>query len=378
MHGQYQFFSLLNLDVNHKRRLNNLQSTLGEHRLDIFLITHLPNIRYLCGFTGSAAALLITETSALFFSDGRYTQQAKAEVQAARVVIAPTNPVDAAASWLSDHFKKPKSAKSLRLGIEAEHLTVAQRSRLIHKLPKLQLVEAPALVEQARMIKDADEIKLVKEAAKVGRNLISSAISAIKSGKKESEVAASMEFAARKAGAEAMSFSTIIAGGERSSLPHARASHAKIPQGSFVVCDFGVILAGYCSDRTRTVFKGRPSIKQRDVYAAVLEAQKVGIAAVRPGITAGDVDAACRKVLQKNGLAKYFTHSTGHGVGLEIHEAPRLAAGQSQVLQPGMVVTIEPGVYLPGKFGVRIEDMVLVTKNGCEVLAPDSKELITV
>ncbi len=187
-----------------------------------------------------------------------------------------------------------------------------------------------------------------------------------------------MEYFARKAGAESMSFSTIIASGERSALPHGRATDAPIRSGGFVVCDFGVILAGYCSDMTRTVYVGRPTAEARRVYEAVREAQQAAVAAVRPGTSVGEVDGAARKLLRKVGLAKYFTHSTGHGVGLEIHEAPRVAAGQTDVLEPGMVITIEPGVYIPGKWGVRIEDMVAVTETGCEVLTPTSKELIAV
>ncbi len=186
-----------------------------------------------------------------------------------------------------------------------------------------------------------------------------------------------MEYAARQAGAQEMSFPTIIGAGKRSALPHGRASAARIPARGFVVCDFGVILAGYCSDMTRTVHVGRPSAEERRVYQAVQRAQQAGIAALRPGISVGEVDLAGRKLLKKEGLAQYFTHSTGHGVGLEIHEAPRIAVGQTEILQPGMVVTIEPGVYLPGRMGVRIEDMVIVTESGCEVLTSTTKDLIT-
>jgi len=195
-------------------------------------------------------------------------------------------------------------------------------------------------------------------------------------GVKESEVAAELEYAARKAGAEGMSFPTIIAGGTRSSLPHGRASEATIPSRGFVVCDFGVILAGYCSDMTRTMHVGRPTSEARRIYEAVRQAQQAAIEAVQPGVTAGEVDQAARKLLKKSNLDRYFTHSTGHGVGLEIHEPPRIATGQEEILHPGMVITIEPGVYIPGKFGVRIEDMVVVTERGCQVLTPTSKRMI--
>ena len=196
-----------------------------------------------------------------------------------------------------------------------------------------------------------------------------------------------MEYAARLVGAEAMSFPTIIASGARSALPHGRATEQAIAPGGFVVCDFGVILAGYCSDQTRTVWmgaasgakeSGAPEKDARRAYDAVKDAQEAAISAVRPGASVGEVDAAARKVLRKARLGRYFTHSTGHGVGLEIHEAPRVAAGQKEVLQPGMVITIEPGVYFPGKWGVRIEDMVAVTEGGCEVLTPTGKEFLAI
>jgi Xaa-Pro aminopeptidase len=200
----------------------------------------------------------------------------------------------------------------------------------------------------------------------------------IRPGVLETAVAARLEYAARQAGAGGMAFDTIVAAGPRSALPHGRASVTPIPRHGFVVLDFGVILAGYCSDMTRTVAVGRPSVNEKAWYDGVLEAQLAGIAAVRPGVTAGEVDGASRKVLKRNKLGRYFTHSTGHGVGLEIHESPRLASGETTVLEPGMVLTIEPGVYIPGEGGVRIEDMVLVTKTGCEVLTPTTKELITI
>jgi Xaa-Pro aminopeptidase len=212
----------------------------------------------------------------------------------------------------------------------------------------------------------------------LGATLFDRALEVIRPGVREAEVAAEMEYAARKAGAQEMSFTTIIASGERSALPHGRASRAAIPAQAFVVCDFGVILSGYCSDMTRTVYVGRPSAEARGVYQAVKQAQQVAVDTVRPGISVGEVDRAARKSLHKSGLAKYFTHSTGHGVGLEIHEAPRVAAGQTEILRPGMVITIEPGVYVPGKWGVRIEDMVVVTEHGCEVLTPTSKELVAI
>jgi Xaa-Pro aminopeptidase len=364
--------------MDHRGRQQRLQHSLSTQRLDALLITHPPNIQYLCGFTGSSGALVLTEKKAVFITDGRYTEQARSEVGSARIVIARQGPLAAAAAWLSSQQKKGRRVPA-KIGIEGVHMTVAARSQLSGMLPKnIRLRPAPPLVEQARMVKDEEEIACIRSAVLLGASLFDRALEVIRPGVRETEVAAEMEYAARKAGAEAMSFETIIASGERSALPHGRASQAVIPAQGFVVCDFGVILSRYCSDMTRTVYVGRPSAEARGVYQAVKESQQAAVDAVRPGISVGEIDRAARKSLQKCGLAKYFTHSTGHGVGLEIHEAPRVAAGQTEILQPGMVITIEPGVYVPGKWGVRIEDMVVVTERGCEVLTPTSKELMTI
>jgi Xaa-Pro aminopeptidase len=352
-----------------------LRQLLGQNRLDLLLVTHLPNVRYLCGFTGSSAALLVNENSAVLFTDGRYTTQAREEVEGAKVIIGSKAPVVGAAEWLNAQRSRGRKA----IGIEPEHMTVAVRTKLAAALDRrFRLQPAPPLVERLRMVKEAREIQRIRVAVHLGASLFDIALKTIRPGTRETDVAAAMEFAARCGGASEMSFPTIIAAGERSALPHGRASGHRIPRRGFVVCDFGVILAGYCSDMTRTVWVGRAPADAGSVYDAVLESQLAGVAAVRPGATAGEIDAACRNILKKRGLAKFFSHSTGHGVGIEIHESPRLAAAQKEPLQPGMVVTIEPGVYLPGKWGVRIEDMVLVTEQGCEVLTPTSKEFIAI
>jgi Xaa-Pro aminopeptidase len=368
--------------MDHQGRQQRQRSDLPVHRLDALLVTHLPNILYLCGFRGSAGVLILTDARSMFFTDGRYTTQARSEVQGAQIVIGRKPPLAAAADWLATDSNKKKSgrrATSCRVGIEGEHLSVAARNRLAVNLPSnLHLREAPNLVERARMVKDAQEIQRIRAAVLMGASLFERALAAIRPGVTETQVAAEMEYAAREVGAEAMSFPTIIASGKRSALPHGRASQAAVPARGFVVCDFGVILSDYCSDMTRTVYVGRPSSGERRAYQSVKEAQQAAVDAVRPGVSVGEIDRAARKSLQNSGLAKYFTHSTGHGVGLEIHEAPRVGAGQTEILQPGMVITIEPGVYVPDRWGVRIEDMVVVTEQGCEVLTPTSKELVEI
>ena len=362
--------------MNFLQRQTELREQLASTGLHALLVGHLPNIRYLCGFTGSAGFLLVAEAGSVFFTDVRYDTQGREEVKGAKVIIARKAVLTALGEWIGGRGKR---TKGWTVGIEAEHMTVAERKRLGDLLPSgLRLKNAPALVERARMVKDDAELGLIRAAVQLGATLFDRAMEVLRPGVKEAEVAAEMEYAARRAGAEEMSFPTIIASGARSALPHGRATQQFIAPGGFVVCDFGVILAGYCSDQTRTVWVGAPSKESQDAYAAVREAQEAAIAAVRPGVSVGEVDAAARKVLRKAGLGRYFTHSTGHGVGLEIHEAPRVAAGQKEVLQPGMVITIEPGVYFPAKWGVRIEDMVAVREGGCEVLTPTGKEFLTI
>jgi Xaa-Pro aminopeptidase len=377
--------------MDHTGRLCRLQASLSDHKLDSLLIAHLPNVHYLCGFTGSAAALLVADRGSILFTDGRYTAQAREEVNGANVnhvniVIARKFPLVAAVEWLAAHGRSstPASLTSVSVtpvsvGIEPESITAGMRDRLASMLKgRARLRSAPPLVERARMVKDAAEILRIRRAVELGASLFRIARKKIRPGVSEVEVAAAMEYEARCAGAEGMSFPTILASGTRSAIVHGRASGVRIPRRGFVVCDFGVILAGYCSDRTRTVHVGRPSGEARRLYEAVLEAQQAAILAVRPGVTAAEVDGAARRVLRQRKLARYFTHSTGHGLGLEIHEAPRLAAGQTQKLEAGMVITIEPGAYVPGKWGVRIEDVVVVTSSGCEVLMPTDKELVII
>jgi Xaa-Pro aminopeptidase len=356
------------------------QRKLGAHlaitRFDALLISHLPNIRYLCGFTGSAGLLLLEQAGNTFFTDVRYDTQAHEEVKGAEVVVANKSPLDSAAGWIAARRGK---VRHWTIGVEASHITVADKKRFNDGLPtRVRAKDAPPFVERARMLKDDDELDCIRAAVKLGASLFDHALKVLRPGVKETEVAAEMEYAARRAGAEQMAFPTIIASGARSALPHGRASEQPIAGGGFVVCDFGVILAGYCSDQTRTVWVGAPSAEARKAYESVREAQQAAIDAVRPGATVAAVDHAAREVLRKAGLDLYFTHSTGHGVGLEIHEAPRVAGGQKQILHPGMVITIEPGVYFPGQWGVRIEDMVVVTRQGREVLTPTSKDLLVV
>ena len=356
--------------MDYARRQAAIQAKLPRLRLSALLVTHLPNVRYLCGFTGSAGVLSLGPGRPVFFTDGRYTAQARAEVAGARVVIARGSPLLAAA-------QSARTSKLRHIGFEAAHMTVAAHAALRQALGgQARLRDVGTVVEGLRMIKDSGEMALIREAVNLGAGLLDTALRAIRPGVVEAEVAAELEYAARRAGAEAMSFETIVAAGPRSAMPHGVASAAAIPRRGFVILDFGVILHGYCSDMTRTVHVGKCPAGDRRVYNAVREAQQAAVNAVRAGVACGEVDRAARRALRRAGLARYFTHSTGHGVGLEIHESPRLGQGQRERLDSGMVVTVEPGVYRLGRGGVRIEDMILVTGSGCEVLTPTPKDLI--
>ncbi len=339
------------------------------------LATHLPDVRYLCGFTGSSAALAVTRRTARLFTDGRYTTQAAEEVKAAQVVIASGSPAVAATEWLA---AQPGVAMA---GFDPARTSVSELARWKSALPSrirrgfFQALPT-SIVEQLRSIKDGDELAVMAEAALTGCRMFEHVLGVLRPGIAEVEVAAELEHQARILGAEGMSFETIVAAGFRSALPHGRATSKPLPRRGFVTMDFGIIHKGYCSDMTRTVFLGNPRPEERKAYEAVLEAQENAVNAVAPGASCAEVDEAARSVLRRQGLAEFFTHSTGHGVGLEIHEPPRIGAGQATRLQPGMVITIEPGVYLAGKFGIRIEDMVAVTRGGGQVLTPAPKALI--
>jgi Xaa-Pro aminopeptidase len=375
MHGTQQRARLESTVMDYLARQRQLTARLREIGSAALLVTHLPNIRYLCGFTGSAGVLLVTAGARAarltFFTDGRYTQQAAEEVTGARVVIAKK-------SALLEACDAAVKARVKTLGFEAEQLQYVTFQHLSHAVKgKLKLKPTTGLVEQLRMIKDADEIEHIRAAVLLGSSLFQTALAAIHPGVAETAVAGELEFQARRAGAEKMSFDTIVASGSRSALPHGRASGQTIPDSGFIILDYGVILAGYCSDMTRTVHVGRVSGSHQRMYEAVKDAQLASIEAVRPGVEAAKVDQAGRDVLKKAGYDGYFIHSTGHGVGIEIHEQPRIAKGQTAPLEPGMVITIEPGIYIPDDGGVRIEDMVLVTATGHEVLTPTDKSLIT-
>lgn len=362
------------IPAERRRRVSAAVKKAGAEAL---LLTHLPDVRYLTGFTGSNAALVLKGTKATMFTDGRYTTQAQAEVDGAKVVIT-----DKPAGIAACEFLVAQGAASCAFDALQTSVDMLERLRgaLPAKVRKSWFVATRGVVACLREIKDEVEQEKMREAAALGCRIFDQVLDEIHVGATEMEVALALEFIARLAGAERMSFETIVAGGVRSALPHGKATNAKLPRRGFVTLDFGVVLDGYCSDMTRTVHLGKANKEEIAVYEAVAAAQMAGLAAVRAGVTGAEIDAATRQVIEEAGYGEFFTHGTGHGIGLEIHEGPRLGKKRADVvedkLKTGMVVTIEPGVYLPGMFGVRIEDTVLVTSTGCEILTPSTKAWI--
>jgi Xaa-Pro aminopeptidase len=351
-------------------RLGRLRLSFSAIGADAILVSHLPNVRYLCGFTGSAGLLLVDPSSATFFTDSRYTLQARQEVSGARTQIARHGLIRAVSDALRARKGRSRVAYSAAM-------TVAQKRMLDAGVGgRVRWVDDGGAVEKLRAIKDAGELRVMREAALLISAVFMRAASDIRPGTPELAVAAMIEGEIKRRGGSGPSFETIVAAGARSAWAHARPTERPIGKNELVVLDQGAILRGYCSDMTRTVFAGKAPKKIRSLYTAVLEAQEAGKRAIRPGVTAGDVDRAARNTLKRAKLDRYFTHSLGHGLGLEVHELPRLGKSEKTVLQQDMVLTVEPGIYLEGLGGIRIEDDVVVTSKGCEDLTTATRDFL--
>lgn len=354
----------------YRQRMQALRGQLERHRVEAFLVTHLPNVFYLCGFTGSSGALLVEPDSATLITDRRYTTLARDEVHFARVRLAPRGLLAAVAGLLAGR-------RRLTLAFEAAHITVAQRAELARRLGRqVRLRGVAGWVEALRTRKDAEELVRMRAAAALASQVWTEVLPLVRPGVRELELAAEIEYRMRRAGASGPAFETIVASGPRAALPHGRATAKPLQKNELVVFDWGAILHRYCSDLTRTVFLGRAPARVRKWYDAVRTAQQAACGMLRPGVAAEVVDAAARSVLRQQGLARYFTHSTGHGLGIEVHEEPRLARGQKTRLEAGQVVTIEPGIYLPGIGGIRIEDDLAITPEGATQLTNAPRELL--
>ena len=345
----------------------------AELKVDALLVSAPPNVRYLCGFTGDNGLLLVTQgvtpASQTLFTDPRFTIQA-AEECTCEVKTVTKTPLDQAA------LQSIRGKRLKRVGFEAARISYEVHQRMAKSLPRgVTLKPVGPVVDRLRMVKSEDEIARIRRSVLTNSEAFEKATRSIRPGARESAIAAELEYQMRRLGAEKPAFETIVAAGPRTALPHAQPTARKLAKDELLLIDMGACQDGYMSDMTRVLFLGTPSRRVRAMYNAVLKAQLAAINAVRPGVTAAHVDRAARRVLESEGLGKEFVHSTGHGLGLEIHEGPRLGRRDKTKLAPGMAITIEPGAYIRDFGGIRIEDTVLVTQNGCEILTPTPKEL---
>ena len=359
-----------------------VRSALEATRLEALIVTTPANIRYLANHIGSAGTLIVTPDDLQLLVDFRYKESVRTR-QHSPAACPGLRLIDVPDSYDEALVSATMASPARIIGIEAGHLTVARQEWLIRtwqsRSADITLRSTERFIERFRAVKDAAEVSVLREAARRLTSVAETAFDSIRVGLAEREVAAEIETALRRAGYERPSFDTIVGSGPNSALPHYRAGDRALHDGDLVVLDFGGVLDGYCSDLTRTVTVGNPSPEARRLHAAVLEAQSAAIDAVKPGVTTAEVDGAARQVLVGHGLGEAFGHGTGHGLGLDVHEEPRVSKPRPEVpperLEPGMVFTIEPGAYVPGFGGVRIEDDVLVTETGCEVLTSVPREL---
>lgn len=357
--------------MDYKGRLERVRGKLEAMGLEALYVTDLTNIRYLTGFTGSNAQLFVSADAVLFLTDGRYEVQSKEQVTVAEVrVYQPSTQLQSALETAVGDLGIGG------VGFESDHTTVAELAKIRPWFGSAELVPAPGLVEDLRLVKDADEIALIGAAALLADNGMTYISERVEVGKSELDLALDLEFFMRSEGSEGVAFEIIVAAGARSALPHARPTHARIEKGNYLLFDIGCVKGGYASDITRTFVLGQPDERHRSVYDTVLSAQEAALEAVKPGVSCAEVDRAARSVIAEAGFGEAFGHGLGHGVGLQIHEAPTLNSVSEAVLEIGSVITIEPGAYFEGWGGVRIEDLVVVEADGARLLSRTSKDLL--
>jgi len=351
-------------------RIKKLQMVLLRKKLDGLLVSKITNVQYLTGFTGSSADVLLTPHKNYFITDSRYLEQAKKEVSSKFKIVKEEK-------GLVKTLKKILENEGLtKLGLETDYLTYEQYQGLLQKLSFLELVPTSGIVSKLRLIKDEDEIQKIKRACQIAEDAFRVLLPFIKDGISEYDVARELEYLIKKKGGE-IAFETIVISGWRSSLPHGKPSNKKLERGDFIIFDFGAKYQGYNCDLTRTLILGHPTHKQKLVYKTVKNAQAKALENVRCGMKFSLLDKITREKIGENGFKRFFGHNLGHGVGLEVHERPHISSSNKNVIKLGMVITIEPGVYIPSFGGVRIEDTVLVTHNGHNILTDKvSKDLI--
>lgn len=330
------------------------------------LVSSLPNIRYFTGFTGSDGVLILTLTKVFLLVDGRYVTQAQ-EQSPECAIVCYKKKIASVQTTLQD-------CGITRLGFESERVTVATHTALVAALPTIDFIPLAAELDELRQCKDPEELALLAAAAELSSSALQQVVRDLRPGQTELEISLALEFAMKRAGAEACAFDFIVASGVRGALPHGRASNKKILAGELITIDFGSVCSGYYSDETVTVAVGTADAKQREIYQIVKEAHDLAITAVKPGVPLAELDAIARNHIADHGYAEYFGHGLGHGVGLEIHEKPAVNGTSEQKAAVGMVFTIEPGIYIPGWGGVRIEDTVVVTATGSSLLTKSTKE----
>ncbi len=352
-------------------RLAGVREALGRADLDALLVTALPNIRYLTGFTGSNALVLVTPLACHLFTDFRYATQVEREV-----VDGITVRIESASLWAGLWRHLPGVAAVARVGFESAHLLHHDFARLLEQGTRWQWRPTVDVVEGLRVVKDAGEVASIRRAVAMAEAAWAATVAGLRPGLTELQVAGLLERALREAGSEGFPFPSIVASGPQSALPHARASNRVLERGDLVLVDFGAVADGYCSDMTRTVVLGPATLQQQEIHAVVLEANRIASGAVRGGIAGKDADALARDYIAAAGWGEAFGHSLGHGIGLDVHEAPRLASTATAPLPVGAVVTIEPGIYLAGWGGVRIEDDVWLADDGAHVLTSAPRSLL--
>jgi Xaa-Pro aminopeptidase len=356
--------------LDHSLRRAALASRLEELGAEALLVTRLLNVRYLTGFTGSNALLLVSPDQTVFFTDGRYTEQSRREVpDLERITCGHDHRADVAT--------RAGELGIARLAVESHEVTLEERSKLAEAFgDAVELVPVSGAVELLRSVKDDDERDLIRQAQAATDAAFEAVLDLFSVGVSEARIARELERLLREEGADALAFDPILAFGENAAEPHHEPGHRMLEEGDVVKLDFGGLVGGYHSDMTRTVAFGSPPAELRKIHDVVRESQQAGIDAVKAGVTGEAVDAACRKVIEDAGYGESFVHGTGHGVGLEIHEQPWLGKAQENRLPIGAVVTVEPGIYIPGLGGVRIEDMVEVTDEGAVVVGTSTRDLI--
>ncbi len=348
-------------------RLGRVRERLAQESLDGFLVTNYVNWRYLSGFKGDAGSLLITGTDAIILTDSRYTEQAEKEAPEFSVVKTSTD---------DDALKKALLEKGVwRLGFEKDYVSYSNWEKLKDRLEGVELKGLSGIVEKLRMVKTPDEIAKIAKAQEIADQAFGLLTGAIRIGATELELATEFEFTMRKMGSEGVAFSLIVVSGERSSLPHGVPTTKALEDGDFVTFDFGATHDGYRSDETRTFVMGHLDARHEEIYNVVLRAQVAAVDKVGPGVPAKEIDLTGRRIIEEAGYGEYFGHGIGHGVGLNVHEGPSASRKSEDMLAPGMIITVEPGRYIPGFGGVRIEDLVLVTEDGNRVLSASPKEL---